>query len=283
MTLDKRIQGVLLTSIVFLIALSLVWFYSDEALQDDSLSQEEFTKIQIKAEADELFINKEYEKAFERYKLLVEKTNDSSILVHRKQIQKEIENKDLDRGALINILKNCPEFNLKYKESNVDLIESSELFAYTQICFQNLQKVTHTIIAKAANEPEKKVLTFKSKKGNQVRYLGEIKEGRATGFGIGIWDTEGVYEGEWLNNHRHGTGIHQAKNGETYEGEWIEDERTGKGKFTFRNGDYYTGEWKKNKRSGFGTVISFKGDTLVHGYWKDDSFDKRKTREMSRK
>ncbi len=34
-----------------------------------------------------------------------------------------------------------------------------------------------------------------------------------------------MYEGEWLNDKRHGFGIHRSKAIVVYEGEWIRDQK----------------------------------------------------------
>lgn len=38
------------------------------------------------------------------------------------------------------------------------------------------------------------------------------------------------YNGNWVDGHKEGTGIHTSKNGDTYEGHWKNDKRHGYGK-----------------------------------------------------
>ena len=38
----------------------------------------------------------------------------------------------------------------------------------------------------------------------------------------------------------------------SYEGDWVQNLRHGKGNLTFENGDEYEGEWKNNLRHGYG-------------------------------
>ena len=42
---------------------------------------------------------------------------------------------------------------------------------------------------------------------------------------------EGVYEGEFEMNARHGHGIQEWPNGSTYEGQWVNDAASGRGVF----------------------------------------------------
>jgi hypothetical protein len=267
---------------------NVVEFQGEEVKEEQALDL-----YVLKSQADELFIQQNFDAALELYGKLAEHTHDSSllqnrvgILAKRRKTETLIENISdnlVKKEKLITLLEHCPDFVVKYGKNQAMKLDDEILLDYTLICFQNLQQVAYHSLSTLENIEEKNVLEFLSPKGAKVHYLGVVKDGGANGHGTGIWDTGGIYEGEWKDNKRHGKGYHQSKNGEYYDGEWFEDKRTGKGIFTWRNGDYYVGEWKDNKRSGFGTVISVKGDTLVHGYWDNDSFDRRRTREKADK
>lgn len=56
-------------------------------------------------------------------------------------------------------------------------------------------------------------------------------------------------------------------NGDVYEGEWLNDFKHGQGKMKYANGDVYQGGWNHDLRSGMGSHISANGDTL-EGEWK---------------
>ena len=43
--------------------------------------------------------------------------------------------------------------------------------------------------------------------------------------------------------------------GDIYEGDWIDDERHGKGTLSMANGDVYQGEWRNNLKHGPGTYF----------------------------
>jgi len=55
-----------------------------------------------------------------------------------------------------------------------------------------------------------------------------------------------VYEGDWKDDKRHGTGKYTSSLG-TYEGEWSHDQRNGKGIMRYANGDVYEGSWSADR------------------------------------
>jgi len=113
-------------------------------------------------------------------------------------------------------------------------------------------------------------ITFKSKKGNQMHYIGQVKNGKAHGFGVALLDTGSRYEGEWKNNERHGEGTFYWPDGEFYVGDYKNDKRSGLGTYHWPNGEKYTGEWEEDKRSGTGKFYDAEGDVVAGGEWNDD-------------
>lgn len=115
-----------------------------------------------------------------------------------------------------------------------------------------------------------KVISFKSTKGDQVHYLGEVENGKANGGGIGIWRTGSIYKGKWKNNKRHGEGTFEWADGQKYEGDFKNDIRTGKGTYFWPSGERYEGEFRNNRREGQGTLYDPDGNVSFKGKWKDD-------------
>lgn len=166
-----------------------------------------------------------------------------------------------------------------------DTLTNEELLVKISDCLASLKKQKLAIANKSnrlldsdTSSINEGFLQFKDDKGDKIYYFGEKLDSMANGFGKGIWSNENIYEGEWKNNLRHGQGVFRTKYGDFYEGEYYNGQRNGFGTYYFRNGDFYTGDWKDGKRSGFGTVLSAAGDTLVHGFWENDKFDRRRTR-----
>ena len=52
-----------------------------------------------------------------------------------------------------------------------------------------------------------------------------------------------MYEGQWLNDEKHGKGKEMYNDGATYDGRFHEGARHGAGVLTYANRDVYDGEW----------------------------------------
>lgn len=114
------------------------------------------------------------------------------------------------------------------------------------------------------------VITFKGQKGTKIHYLGEVKNGKANGNGVGIWITGSIYKGEWRNNIRHGQGIYEWADGERYEGTYVDGKRQGFGKYYWPNGERYEGQWIDDRRNGKGTLFDPDSNIKFEGNWKED-------------
>ncbi len=81
-----------------------------------------------------------------------------------------------------------------------------------------------------------------------------------------------MYDGEWLDDEKNGTGTMTWSTGNRYEGEWKDDVRNGNGKFFWEDGDWYDGDWVDDKRQGTGTIYWTDG-SRYEGEWKDNLQD----------
>ena len=113
-------------------------------------------------------------------------------------------------------------------------------------------------------------LTFKSKKGNKMHYVGQVKNNKANGYGIAFLDTGSRYEGQWKDNQRHGEGKFYWPDGEYYVGTYVNDKRNEHGAYYWPNGEKYVGSWKDDKRNGKGEFYASDGNMLTSGTWEDD-------------
>ncbi|WP_209400368.1 hypothetical protein [Pseudozobellia sp. WGM2] len=113
-------------------------------------------------------------------------------------------------------------------------------------------------------------LKFKSKKGNFMHYVGQVKNGKANGYGIAVLDSGSRYEGQWRENQREGEGTFYWPDGEYYVGTYASDKRSGFGTYYWPNGEKYAGQWKEDKRSGTGKFFDSQGDLVAGGEWNDD-------------
>jgi len=98
-------------------------------------------------------------------------------------------------------------------------------------------------------------------------------------YGSFKWKSGSVYEGDFINNKRHGHGTYiygegTEWRGDKYIGEYKDGKKNGHGTYTFSDGDKYIGEFKDNKKHGLGTYFyglksKWAGDKYI-GKYKND-------------
>jgi hypothetical protein len=81
--------------------------------------------------------------------------------------------------------------------------------------------------------------------------VGEFSRGRKSGWGVKTWFNGDRYEGQWLNDRRHGKGAYSwgPKSkwaGERYSGDYVQDQMHGFGIYEWPNGEVYRGRWDKS-------------------------------------
>ncbi|MGE0930230.1 MORN repeat-containing protein [Peijinzhouia sedimentorum] len=123
------------------------------------------------------------------------------------------------------------------------------------------------------------VLRFKTAGGKDILYFGETKDGKANGYGVGLWTDGSTYEGFWEKNMRNGTGTQEWKDGELYEGAYKNDKREGFGIYTWSNGEQYKGDWKNDIRHGKGIIYDQNGEPIQAGEFENDRLKKRMNAE----
>jgi len=116
-----------------------------------------------------------------------------------------------------------------------------------------------------------KPIFFKSSKGVKIEYAGQVVNGKANGYGVGLFESGGVYKGSWQNNKRHGKGVYTWKDGEKYDGDFVDDKREGFGIYTWKNGEKYEGQWKNDMRDGKGTIYKANGEIKIAGLFVKDN------------
>ena len=121
-----------------------------------------------------------------------------------------------------------------------------------------------------SNARVKDILDIINYDGSEIKYIGEIEDGKANGFGFAVFSKKGFYEGHWANNMRNGKGIYYWQNGDTYEGAYVNGKREGLGTYTFASGEVYVGHWKNNLRNGEGELTNKKGKLVFKGKWSED-------------
>jgi len=117
-------------------------------------------------------------------------------------------------------------------------------------------------------------LIFKSRKGNEVHYVGQVKNGMANGKGVALFNTGSRYKGQWIDNEREGDGSFYWPDGQSYKGNYKDDKRNGYGIYAWPNGDKFIGEWVNDKRNGEGTFYNNDGEIVASGLWEEDELIK---------
>ena len=113
-------------------------------------------------------------------------------------------------------------------------------------------------------------LTFTNSKGSQMHYVGQVKDGKANGYGVALLNTGSRYEGQWKDNMRHGEGTYYWSDGQYYMGEYMNDKRNGQGTYYWPNGEKYAGQWEDDERDGKGVFYGKDGKIMADGTWEDD-------------
>lgn len=247
----------------------------------NGLQKELQSTQQNKLEVEQEFA--EYQKVFGIDSVLLEGDYDSALRSYSETLNSSTENRmDIPlRIALAEKLLKAEEaaqLSLKKEEIHTDSVASDpamripELRAFDSLNFV-LEK-TKVQLARLGNQLKQKsfgeYLKFKSKKGNQLHYVGQVKNGQANGYGIALLDTGSRYEGQWKNNQRQGEGTFYWADGQYYVGTYDNDKRSGYGTYYWPNGERYAGEWKDDKRSGSGKFFGADGDIVTGGRWQDD-------------
>ena len=110
-----------------------------------------------------------------------------------------------------------------------------------------------------------------------VKYVGDWKMNKKSGFGIQVYPNGDKYEvihfhcaikysqGGWRNNKRNGQGTLWVKDKKRklkrkYTGDWIDDKKFGRGTMFFDNDDRYDGFWEDDLPHGDGRMIYANGD-----------------------
>lgn len=256
-------------------------------LREDSIQLAEDKKYyEIRARADSLLLEGEYEAGLSIFKQLRENASiDSS--TYRSYIE-FVEGQKLKKEQI--------EWNLKSLEQEKDRLEAdlglskevSSILADSRSQFMDslfvikdrasvrirayrdsLQRQEEVI--DSLQDIHRELLTFKNDRGTRVVYLGDVKDGKANGRGIGVWEDAGIYRGSWKENQRHGEGRFEWDDGEVYEGEYKNDHRSGHGVYEWTSGQKYKGQWKNDKRSGYGTLYNEYGNVSYEGEWRGDA------------
>ena len=112
---------------------------------------------------------------------------------------------------------------------------------------------------------------------NKDSFIGKITSGQKSN-GKMLYANNETYEGEWLNDLRHGNGTMTYTDGrDPITAKWISGYVAYKTKFTDQEGNKYDGSASKidgeEIKNGMGTMI-YKNGNEYRGLWQNNKFDK---------
>jgi hypothetical protein len=96
---------------------------------------------------------------------------------------------------------------------------------------------------------------------------GDWEDGEMTR-GVRTYPNGNKYDGDFVDNKKHGRGVFTHASGNKYDGDYVHDKRNGRGVLTLANGNYYNGEWKDDERNGQG-IDAWPDGSAYDGEWKD--------------
>lgn len=260
---------ILAAGILFLASKSIQLQEHLGAIQEENKSiSEQVAAYEQLSKIDSLLLQGEYDKAIDSYASSMNSHEENNNIIPL-------------RIALAKKLMGQKETSTRIPDSVVaaqdstsksDWDEETALRKYDSLNFSlEKTKVQLTHLKKQLQQRSfGEYLTFTSKKGNQLHYIGQVKDGKAHGFGTALLDTGSRYVGEWQNGQRHGEGTFHWPDGEYYTGDYQNDQRSGFGTYHWPDGQKYTGMWKNDKRSGTGKFYDAEGDVVAGGEWDDD-------------
>ena len=244
------------------------------------------------SEADQVMLKEkvgDYQKLMTIDSMLVGGDYNSALKAYNFQLENKLNNDSIGLKLRISLAQSLKKMTAN-KRLQSDSIRAAELDslrnevaaapqeirAYDSLSFA-LEKSKVQLSAARRQLKEKsfgEYLRFESQKGNQIHYVGQVKNKKANGYGIALLDTGSRYEGQWKDNLRHGEGTFYWPDGEYYVGDYSNDKRNGNGTYYWPNKEKYIGQWKDDKRNGEGVFYGSDGEVFTKGMWKDDKLDK---------
>nr|WP_299382306.1 hypothetical protein [Allomuricauda sp.] len=238
----------------------------EELMGDDLMEEDELTKI------DAMIIDgddysqalKAYQEKYQEHQLAEEADLELRISLTQKLLKlKSRPQRDSAQAALLerldsltSIINTAPKEIQQYDSLNFALEKAKVQLA-------QLQK-------QLKRKSSGQYLTFTNSKGSLMHYVGQVKDGKANGYGVAILNTGSRYVGEWKDNNRHGEGSFYWADGQYYSGSYANDKRSGKGTYHWPNGEKFVGQWKDDERMGEGAFYGKKGDIVASGVWEND-------------
>ncbi|TDT45267.1 hypothetical protein CLV90_2352 [Maribacter spongiicola] len=215
---------------------------------------------------DSVLMRGDYNRAIESYNTTLQNHEELNtviplrIALAQKLMQKDLKSNSekLNEEVSIDSIANAP-----VSQSQIRSIDSLNFaLEKARVQLSNMRKQLN-------NKSFGEYLSFTSKKGTALHYVGQVKNNKANGIGIAVLETGSRYEGEWKDNLREGNGTFYWADGQYYIGSYKNDMRNGEGTYFWPNGEKYKGQWKDDKRNGKG-IFHKKEGSVISGIWEND-------------
>lgn len=230
-------------------------------------------------EIDSMVMKGDYEKAIDSYSASLNTNKDLNMGIPlRIALAKKLKENDAKK------MSNTPNGQMDADSLLPNTATPQEIRSLDSLSFAlekarvQLGSMRKQLIEKSSGE----YMSFTSKKGTDLHYVGEVKNKMANGMGIALLETGSRYEGQWKNNQREGEGTFYWPDGEYYVGHYEDDMRNGEGTYFWPNGDKYVGQWKDDKRNGKGSFFNADG-SVVTGNWVNDKLQNAEKPEKKQK
>ena len=241
--------------------------------RSDSLEQRQTLLLR----ADSLFHAGQYSSAIDAYRQLDDSTTQSRI-DHARRLNRLyvlLDTLQRERPERIVIQELAPIQTALPQPVRQLPLETSKPETFDSLTFalERANLRIRNLERRVSNNSGGNYLTFKSPKGNEIYYVGAVRNGKANGAGIALLSTGSRYEGDWQDNQKHGTGKFFWTDGARYEGGYQRDQRHGTGSYKFPDGSKYVGEWERDVRHGKGKFYNKKGELVTEGVWRNDELE----------
>lgn len=99
--------------------------------------------------------------------------------------------------------------------------------------YENFEEVIRSdYLSKLSDDDRRRLVPNSFRKFNDARYEGDLLNDKRHGYGKMTYENGRIYTGEWRNDYRQGRGIEQYSNGNKYIGEFHNGKAQGVGIYT---------------------------------------------------
>lgn len=236
-----------------------------EQFQKQSLNNSSSRVLQT---IDSLLLSGDYIKALDIYSSQLDSNRQSTDVL---QLHEDMTSRlQGENEGLANTTGSVQPTNSNLTRSSTADPEEIRLYDSLQFALVKARAQVDNMRRQLENKSYGEYLNFKSSKGSDMYYVGQVKNDKATGRGVALLNTGSRYEGEWEDNNRHGEGTFYWPDGQYYVGGYKDDSRHGIGSYFWPNGEKFVGEWANDQRNGEGTFYGKEGEVMARGSWEND-------------